>query len=287
MFPSDFQSKVLNLYSDDSTHHLRVKPESTRALFQYDGGVLPVEFPKLTVQDVDVYDKMAQNTTDINYEINRANAYEAKLLSDVQNESSRASGVEEGLQGELDAEKARVAARETFDVSALATEVAARQSADASFTATISAEIASREAADSIHTVAIAAESSRADTEEKRLDGLINQNWVELIQRARDIEDQATLDRDAESARMDAIESKAAADYSEFDERFGTSGTDNTSKFDALTLRVDGILSNTDPASLDSLAEIVQKFSADGVDYAQRLTNLESVIQQLVEQLSE
>ena len=106
---------------------------------------------------------------------------------------------------------------------------------------------------------------------------------------ARDsaIEAQATADRESESVRMDIIESKAAADYSELDERIGTSGTDTASKFDALTLRVDGILSNTDPASLDSLAEIVQKFSADGIDYAQRLTNLESVIQQLVEQLSE
>ena len=52
----------------------------------------------------------------------------------------------------------------------------------------------------------------------------------------------------------------------------------------ALNSRIDFVVSNTTPASLDSLAEIVAKFNADGLTYADRLTQIEGVLARLTAQ---
>ena len=49
-----------------------------------------------------------------------------------------------------------------------------------------------------------------------------------------------------------------------------------------LESRIDFITHNTDPVALDSLSEIVNRFSMDGQSYSDRLTYLEGVIQSLV-----
>lgn len=49
----------------------------------------------------------------------------------------------------------------------------------------------------------------------------------------------------------------------------------------ALNSRIDFVVSNSTPASLDSLAEIVAKFNADGLTYADRLTQIEGVLARL------
>ncbi len=46
--------------------------------------------------------------------------------------------------------------------------------------------------------------------------------------------------------------------------------------------RIDFITSNVEPASLDSLTEIVNNFNLNGASYASRLTFLEGIVQQLV-----
>jgi hypothetical protein len=46
--------------------------------------------------------------------------------------------------------------------------------------------------------------------------------------------------------------------------------------------RVNFIVSNTNPASLDSLTEIVQKFNSDGADFSSRLTSIETILQELL-----
>jgi len=49
-----------------------------------------------------------------------------------------------------------------------------------------------------------------------------------------------------------------------------------------LSARIDFVLSNTSAPALDSLSEIVAKFSTDGVGYADRLTYLEGIVMALV-----
>jgi hypothetical protein len=49
-----------------------------------------------------------------------------------------------------------------------------------------------------------------------------------------------------------------------------------------LSDRIDFIVSNTNPAAIDSLSEIVSQFSQNGQGYASRLTYLESIVASLV-----
>ena len=49
-----------------------------------------------------------------------------------------------------------------------------------------------------------------------------------------------------------------------------------------LSDRIDFIVSNTNPAAIDSLSEIVTQFSQNGQGYADRLTYLENVVTALV-----
>ena len=49
-----------------------------------------------------------------------------------------------------------------------------------------------------------------------------------------------------------------------------------------LSDRIDFIVSNANPTAIDSLTEIVANFSANGTTYAQRLTDIESILQVLL-----
>ena len=75
--------------------------------------------------------------------------------------------------------------------------------------------------------------------------------------RAETVEGKLTTDLGAEKARAEAAEVK-------------------------LSDRIDFIVSNTNPSSIDSLSEIVSQFSQNGAGYADRLTYLENVVTALV-----
>ena len=84
---------------------------------------------------------------------------------------------------------------------------------------------------------------------------------------------------------MDAIESKSSSDGTTNSDAVADEAKTRAEEVLRLDGRINSVLSNIDPASLDSLSEIVSKFNEDGVDYASRLTALEAVIAALVEQL--
>jgi len=86
-------------------------------------------------------------------------------------------------------------------------------------------------------------------------------------------------------ARMDGIDTTATNNYNALYGMITSNSGNQTSESARLDARIDNVISNTDPASLDSLSEIVNKFNADGQTYADRLTALEGVVNALVEQL--
>jgi hypothetical protein len=87
--------------------------------------------------------------------------------------------------------------------------------------------------------------------------------------------------------RLDALEAADIADKDELQGNIDTETADRVSEVARLDGRIDNALSNVDPAALDSLSEIVDKFNADGATYAQRLTDIEAALAALVEQFTE
>ena len=281
-----YKSKVLNLYSQDEVHQFRIVPSESDVSMSYDGGVLPVEFPLLNTQGVNVHTKMFDNSTAIGAESSRALNAEVDIANDLESESERAAGVESGIQSELTAEKTRVSAQEIFEAQELANEVATRHADDLALGSRITNETNARSAADSKHTTDITNEITRAGDEEsrieQRLDTYIYDNDVKVD--AGDLAFSAY--ENYANARMDTIESKSASDGTSNSDAVADEAKTRADEVFRLDGRINSVLSNIDPASLDSLTEIVGKFNADGLTYANRLTALEAVISALVNQLN-
>lgn len=281
-----FKSKVLNLWSDDETLQMRIVPEVDKVRMFYNNGSFPVEFPLLTTQGENVGEKMNANAEAIQDETSRAIDAENLLNVNLSNETNRALSAEDALTVAFNDEKARVAAQEVFEANERALEQSQRISADNAFTATLNAEIQTRQANDTQHTNDINAELNRAQSEEARieqkLDVYVSSNDAKV--------DAGDAKHDAYEVyandRMLSIETKATADANTNATGLQTEIDTRTAEVSRLDGRIDFVVSNTDPAALDSLTEIVNKFNADGATYESRLNSLEQVIQQLVEQLN-
>lgn len=282
---ASFKSKVLNLWDNGETKRFRILPEEGQVRFQYENGSLPVEVSYLTANGENVYSKMMANAQAVLDEKARAEGVESVLSNSITAETNARSSAVSNLQSELDAEKARVATQEQFEASERAAEQSARISADNALTATLNAEIQSRQAQDAQHTNDINAENLRAENREDeielKLDAYVlsNDTKIGLIDEAHNEYVDAT------DARLDAIEAKATSDSSGSASALQAEVDTRVSEVARVDARIDFIVSNVDSAALDSLAEIVTKFNNDGATYESRLSNIESVLQQLVEQL--
>lgn len=280
-----YRSKVLNLWSQDETLQMRIVPEADKVRMFYNNGSLPLEFPYLTTQGENVYQKMSANAQAVLDENSRAVAAEDVISANLTQETNRALSAESGLQSQFDDEKARVSAREISDAAERAAEQAARIAADNLITYNLNNEITDRQAQDAQHTLDISNERIRATDEEERIEEKLD---------AYQLSNDAKVDAGdaahaayvtANNARLDDIEAKANSDDSAGSAALQTEIDTRVSEVARVDARIDSVLSNIDPASLDSLTEIVNKFNQDGVTYADRLTALEAVVSALVEQL--
>lgn len=280
-----YKSKVLNLWSQSELYNLKVVPEEDKVRMFYNNGSMPVEFPFLTTQGENVSYRMQANADAIESEASVRQTQVAGLSLDITNEFNRATSAELAIQTALDAEKARVATQEAFEASERAAEQSARQSADNALSATLNAEIQSRQAQDTQHTNDINAEASRAADEEERIEEKLDA-YV-LSNDAKVNADVAALASyvSSNNARLDVIEGKAIDDSDTFNGLLALETKARTDEIARVDGRIDSVLSNVDAQALDSLTEIVNHFQLNGQGYADRLTAIESVIQQLVEQL--
>ena len=160
----------------------------------------------------------------------------------------------------------------------LVMEVADRKTDTFNLEAKVTAEASARSAADTVHTNAIAqlnldvsAEVKERKSEVVRLDARILQ---EIQTRGDSVYNEAVLRTAADDAlgvRCDGLVTSVAG--------LSASVGADVKRIDG---RIDFIVSNVNPSSLDSLTEIVSNFNANGATYASRLTYLEGIIQELV-----
>jgi hypothetical protein len=174
-------------------------------------------------------------TNNLNSEISRATAAEGVLTTNLASEVSRAQTAEADLQSQIN------------------TEVTARQNAIISVQNDLSDEVTRATAAEGVLQTNIDAEETRALAAEGVLQSNINQ---EISDRIADV--------DAEQSRAEAAELA-------LDGRLDVLEADPTTKtyvdgqVSTLQGEINNIISNVDPAALDSLTEIVDAFqTADG-----------------------
>ena len=155
--------------------------------------------------------------------------------------------------------------------NSITAEAQTRADADSKLTTDLGAESKARADADSKLTADLEAEVKRATNLENGLWATIQ--IVEAESKTRD----AAIDVKIqfEKTRAETAEGKLTTDL----------GAEAKARQDAdtkLSDRIDFIVSNTNPSSIDSLSEIVAQFSQNGQGYADRLTYLENVVTALV-----
>jgi len=196
-------------------------------------------------------------------------------------ESNRALGVESQLQTDLTAEVNRSTQADSNFAVSLAQEVSDRKSGDTNNANNLTFEVNRAQAAEDVLQNNIDAEVSRAQSAEQANATAI----ADEQERASDEEARIEAKLDgitaADSARFDAVEASVSALETKHVDELAEEVNERTIAVANLQSQITNILSNSDPAALDSLAEIVAKFNADGATYASRLTDLESRLDQL------
>ena len=283
-------SKQLNVYNGDLSDRGRLSVNiSDQFEISYKTGTGYVVVRNLLYQDGDLPENI-HNLGDEMYNINvkadtnRATAEQANgvVAAAVVTERVRAQAEEkkssDGLASEVSARTSAV----TSVASALAQEVADRIGAVSTLTNSITNEASARSAADTVHSTTIAAnttfiinEAKRADDEEKRIVGLIT---TEAAARAsadsiivssntafntRAVNAEAGLQTalDAEvTARSLAVEFAKASVSADL----AVESARALAAEDALTVRINNVLSNITPAAIDSFTEVVTALNASG-----------------------
>lgn len=284
---NSFKSKVLNLYSQDEQAHFRVEPQTDKVVLNYNQGAvqLPLELKNLTVEDVNVHNKMFDNESKITTEKARAEAKEAVIDANVSAEEKRAGDEEARIEAKFDAEKVRVDAQEILEAQDLANEVLAREQADIALQTAITNEANTRAGADTAHTNAINDEKVRAEGQETRIEGKIDSYAVANDARVLNAETAHADYVASNDAKLDAHIVNFNNQASKQDTEHKQEVADRTADVLNLQNQINNIL-NGSPEHLDQLSEIVARFDANGATYDSRLNDLESVVQQLVEQLT-
>jgi hypothetical protein len=201
-------------------------------------------------------------------------------------ESARATAAEQTLTEAIAAEKTARQSAVQAVANSVATEAATRAADDSSLNSSIYNEMTARVAGDSALTTSIIAaaaatgdEAKRADTEEKRIVGLVSS---EASTRASAVT--AALAATAtEKTRAETAEAKISGDLAaQYNAQLGAfsglSASFNnalqgevgraTAAEQALTDRINNVLSNIDPAMIDSFSEVVVALGSSGGNLA-------------------
>ena len=225
-------------------------------------------------------------TSDLAAEVSRATVAEGQLSSDLAAEVSRAMAAEGVLTSDLAAEVSRAMAAEGVLTSDLAAEVSRATAAEGSLSAAVAAEESRATAAESSLSAAIVAEASRAAAaeagiaadlaaEESRAmaaEGMIILESISAeVSRAMAAEGVLTSDLAAEQSRAMAAEAGLSSDIAAEQSRaMAAEGS--------LQSQINSIISNNDPAMLDSMTEIVAAFQAADGNLSTVVSNLASSV---------
>ena len=279
----DYKAHVLNLYDDSNGHHFQVSPGLDKVNMSYDGGLLPINFPTLHANDVDVFLKMSENKQEIDNEVARALLAEQANTDALALNRSELNAEDALLRADIDSEVARATQIDDNFALSLATEVSDRQAGDQTLTTDLAFEVSRATAAEGVINANHNSEVALARQEEARIETkhdnyvLSNDGRVLLVETTHA---NYVVANDARSAQIESNASDLAdKQQTDHDQEIA----DRQAAVLNLQTQINSILSNSDPSALDSLSEIVASFQADGASYVSRLNSIEAALQELIE----
>jgi hypothetical protein len=276
----DYKSKELTLYNDGG-YKLQVRPIdgstdagpgfSIKTTNLENAGDWGVHIPMLKVDTM-------YGVRNVGSLIGMHEYYISQLNVNLPAEVVRATNAEASLQANINAEAATRLAQDNVHSASIAQEISDRQGGDYQLDAKLSNEVVRAQAAELVLTNNLAQTNLNVTTESKAradADSKINDAVSAEVKARSEFDLKITNDLGTESKARSDADIKLGSDLAfESGER--------KSEVKRIDGRIDFIVSNSDQASLDSLAEIVANFNVNGASYASRLTYLEGVIASLV-----
>ena len=269
------RSKALNVWTADELSYGRIAPSGSVPSdldFKFQEGQGFVTVTRLA----HVHDgfrfvlgtQLAGMAADTASERTRAQAAEAKVAADLVTESTRAVAAEAKVASDLAGEVSRASTAEGIIMTAVAEEAVARQNADTAASTALALERTQREAADSYLTGWFNGEltrlneadtylTTRADSTNANLN-TINQDLLGRIQSVETIQE----------VHLNMFDSRINEITSQQLPNLGTTIANETARAQQiennLQQQITSLLANTDATALNSLAELVADYSANG-----------------------
>lgn len=277
---TDYKSRELTLYNDGG-YKLQVRPIdgsteagpgfSIKTTLLSGAGDWGVHIPMLKV------DTMFGVRT-VGSLIGMHEYYISQLNVNLPAEVVRATAAEASLQANINAEAAARLAQDNLHSASIAQEISDRQTGVYQLDAKLTSEVARAQAAELVLTnrdaqidLDVKAEAKlRADADTK-----INDAVSAEVKNRGDADFKLTTDLASEVKLRADADTKLSGDLA-------FESAERKSEIKRVDDRVSFLTANTDPAALDSLAEVVANFNVNGASYASRLTYLEGVIAELV-----
>jgi len=278
--PVDYKSKELTLYNDGG-YKLQVRPLdgsgdagqgfSIKTTNLQNAGDWGVHIPMLRVDTM-------YGVRGVGSVIGMHEYYISQLNVSLPAEVVRATNAEASLQANINAEAAARLAQDNVHSASIAQEISDRQSGDYQLDVKLTNEVGRAQAAELVLTNNLAQTNLNVTAESKAradADSKINDAVSAEVKARGDADFKLTSDLAAESKARSDADIKLSGDVA-------AESAERKSEVKRIDGRIDFIVSNADPAALDSLSEIVANFNVNGASYASRLTYLEGVIAALV-----
>lgn len=278
--PVDYKSKELTLYNDGG-YKLQVRQIdgstdagpgfSIKTTLLNGAGDWGVHIPMLKVDTM-------YGVRTVGSLIGMHEYYISQLNVNLPAEVVRATNAEASLQANINAEAAARLAQDNTHSASIAQEISDRQSGDYQLDVKVSNEVVRAQAAELVLTNNLAQTNLNVTAEAKAradADSKINDAVSAEVKARGDADFKISADLAAESKARSDADIKLSGDVA-------AESSERKSEVKRIDGRIDFLTANTDPAALDSLAEVVANFNVNGASYASRLTYLEGVIASLV-----
>ena len=269
------RSKALNVWTADELSYGRIAPSGAVPSdldFKFQEGQGFVAVTRLAHYHNGfrfvLGEQLAGMAADTAAETSRAGAAEQKISGDLAVESKRAFDAEGALSQSLAAEVARANTAEGVIMTAVADEVVARQSAFTSVSTSLALEAAARSAADDSTSSRITSEVSRLDGADAALNARADTIWSGVTGLDTRLSLRIQGNEQLDAIHVSAFDSRITEITSQQLPTLSTSIANETARAQQiennLQQQITSLLANTDATALNSLAELVADYSANG-----------------------
>ena len=282
-------SKFLHLFTDSKTvDPFEIQATPTDTIFSYANKPLKfngdVQYKNGAVY-VSLVSKFGLVDQSVTNEVTRSNQAEILLGQRIDNEQIRSQDSENSLLNSLQSEITRSTNVDTNFQTSLSAEILSRSGSDTKLTTDLNFEVNRASVSENLLMTFIVGEQTSRSTGDTVLSGLIDTETKSRVL-ADSNESKTRLDSDNALGLLISNEvidrqNNVVGVSNMLEGYILTEKTRAMLKESQLQNQINFFVSNSDPSSLDSLAELVSKLNSAGTDLYQRMVYLESVVSTL------